>query len=25
VCGMPPFEAIRLLVQLMQQNVIRVV
>jgi hypothetical protein len=25
VCGMPPFEAIRLLVQLLQQNVIRVV
>jgi hypothetical protein len=25
VCGMPPFEAIRLLVQLWQQNVIRVV
>jgi len=25
VCGMPPFEAIRLLVQLLQQNVIRIV
>ena len=25
VCGMPPFEAIRLLVQLLQQNVIRVI